>query len=80
MTTAVGLFYYDYECLLSQVSLRQMSDHLRLLSQQKGAPPNLQLTRPVYEDLYRKLQQKHDVWRKHYKPALSLNAILCLLS
>ena len=30
--------------------------------------------------VYRKLQMKHDVWKKNYKPEMSLNALLCLLS
>ena len=38
----------------SQVALRQMSDHLKVLAERRGqVSPNLQLTRPVYEDVYR---------------------------
>ncbi len=66
--------------VVSQVALKRMADHLKTLSEQKSANPDLQLTRPVYEDVFRKLQQKHDVWKKNYKPTLSLQALLCLLS
>ncbi len=44
---------YCHVVFFRQVALRQMSEHLKTLSQQKDARPNLQLTRPVFEDLYR---------------------------
>lgn len=66
----------------SQVALKRLGDHLRDLraSDPKLCAPSVELTRPVYEDTSRKLQQKHDLWKKTYKPAMSLNALLCLLS
>jgi len=64
----------------SQVALKSMADHLADLDKSPAATPNAEVTRPVYEDAYRKLQMKHDVWKKNYKPEMSLNALLCLLS
>ncbi len=56
-----------------------MSSHLEALAT-GGAQPDVLLTRPVFDDAYRKLQQKHDVWKKNYKPPTTLQALLCLLS
>lgn len=64
----------------SQVALKSMADHLAELDKSPAATPNAEVTRPVYDDAYRKLQMKHDVWKKNYKPEMSLNALLCLLS
>ena len=50
------------------------------LSSGRASFPDLGLARPVYEEVYRKLQMKHDVWKKNYRPEMSLNALLCLLS
>ena len=67
--------------IMSQVALKRLADHLRSLEEDPGRErPNLELTRPVYEEAYRKLQMKHDLWKKNYKPEISLNALLCLLS
>jgi len=66
--------------ITSQVALKSMADHLAELDKSPVATPNAEVTRPVYEDAYRKLQMKHDIWKKNYKPDMSLNALLCLLS
>ena len=41
---------------------------------------DLQIILQMNQYIYRKLQMKHDVWKKNYKPEMSLNALLCLLS
>ena len=64
----------------SQVALRNMSGHLNELFEGKVTVVNLDLTRAVFEDAYRKLQQKHDVFKKNYKPSMTLQTLLCLLS
>ena len=64
----------------SQVALKAMASSLTRLMQSADEAPDLKITRPVFEDAYMKLQDKHDIWKKNYKPSLSLNAILCLLS
>jgi hypothetical protein len=57
-----------------------MGDNLRALDEnQAGVRADVEITRPVYEDAYRKLQMKHDAWKKNYKPTMSLNTLLCLL-
>jgi len=43
--------------------------------------PNLQVTKPIYAEVRRKLQDKHDFWKRGRKPqSTALNAFLCLLS
>ncbi|CAB4056521.1 unnamed protein product [Lepeophtheirus salmonis] len=39
--------------------------------------PNISLVRPIFEDIYRKLQSKHDYWKRTYRPATTLRAVLC---
>lgn len=66
--------------ITSQVALKAFSEHLKALEEAKVTKPDLELSRPVFEDAYRKLQQKHDVFKKNYKPSMNLHALLCLLS
>ena len=63
----------------SQVALKRLQEHLRNLEQGQ-CQADRELMRTVHEEVYVKLQAKHDIWKKNYRPVMSLNAVLCLLS
>ena len=66
--------------LQNQLNRRELKNHCKNLSEKVTSGADDSLLRDGYEYLYGKLDQKHDVFRKIYRPTTRLAALMCTLS
>eukprot|EP00092_Neocalanus_flemingeri_P018118 GFUD01019609.1.p1 GENE.GFUD01019609.1~~GFUD01019609.1.p1 ORF type:complete len:341 (-),score=104.04 GFUD01019609.1:168-1190(-) len=64
----------------NQLNRKELINHCRNLSEKVTCDPDDSLLRDGYEYVYSKLDQKHDVFRKTYRPTTMLAAVMCVLS
>merc|ERR1712106_760489 len=64
----------------NQLNRKELINHCRNLSEKVTSEPEDTLLRDGYEYTYGKLDQKHDVFRKTYRPTTRLAAFMCALS
>jgi len=63
--------------LASQINRKALIAHCKDLEKKVTDKPDVSLLREGYNFLFQKIEQKHDLWRKVYKPTTTLAAILC---
>ena len=66
--------------LQNQLNRRELKSHCKNLSEKVTSYADDSLLRDGYEYVYGKLDQKHDVFRKTYRPTTRLAAFVCALS
>ena len=66
--------------LQNQHNRREIKNHCKILSEKVTSEADDSLLRDGYEYVYGKLDQKHDVFRKTYRPTTRLAALMCTLS
>jgi len=66
--------------LQNQLNRKELINHCRNLSEGVTNEPDTSLLRDGYEYVCGKLDQKHDVFRKTYRPPTRLAALMCALS
>eukprot|EP00090_Calanus_glacialis_P047098 TRINITY_DN9565_c0_g1_i1.p1 TRINITY_DN9565_c0_g1~~TRINITY_DN9565_c0_g1_i1.p1 ORF type:complete len:258 (-),score=98.07 TRINITY_DN9565_c0_g1_i1:37-810(-) len=66
--------------LQNQLNRRELKNHCKNLSEKVTSEADDSLLRDGYEYVYGKLDQKHDVFRKTYRPTTRLAALMCTLS
>jgi len=66
--------------LQNQVNRKELIAHCKNLSESVTNEPDVSLLRDGYEYVYGKLDQKHDLFKKTYKPTTRLAALMCALS
>jgi len=66
--------------LQNQLNRKELINHCRNLSEGVTNEPDASLLRDGYEYVCGKLDQKHDVFRKTYRPPTRLAALMCALS
>ena len=64
--------------LKSQLNRKELEAHCSSLSQKTpDLKPNSDLLKDGYEFIFTKLESKHDIFKKTYKPTTTLAALLC---
>jgi len=66
--------------LQNQLNRKELILHCRALAEKVRTDPDSSLLRDGYEYVYTKLEQKHDIFRKSYRPTTRLAALMCVLS
>lgn len=66
--------------LQNQLNRKELILHCKSLSERVTNEPDVSLLRDGYEYVYGKLDQKHDLFKKTYKPTTRLAALMCALS
>jgi len=66
--------------LQNQLNRKELISHCKNLCERVTNEPDVSLLRDGYEFVYGKLDQKHDLFKKTYKPITRLAALMCALS
>jgi len=66
--------------LQNQLNRKELILHCKALAEKVSTDPDTSLLRDGYEYVFTKLEQKHDIFRKSYRPTTMLAALVCALS